>query len=140
MAEHLPERLKLEIVTPSELLFSGEVDMVTVPGRSGYLGILPGHAPLLSELKPGVLSYRAGGEVRKLFCGWGFVEVLPDRVSVLTDQAELPEQVDSALAEQEKMESELMLRSKDPETDFIRELERWEAAVARLEVVRGGRD
>lgn len=137
MAEPLPTHLKLEIVTPSEQLFSGEVDMVTVPGMTGYLGILPGHAALLSELKPGVLSYRTRGVVRKLFCGWGFVEVLPDRVSVLTDQAELPEQVDTAEAERLKIEAELQLRGKDPDTDFAKALAVWEAAVARLEVGRG---
>jgi F-type H+-transporting ATPase subunit epsilon len=138
MVQKLPESLELEIVTPSELLFSGKVDMVTVPGLSGYLGILPGHAPLLSELKAGIVSYRIGAENRRLFCGWGFVEVLPGRVSVLTEAAEPPDRIDVAQAERDKTEAELLLRSKDPQTDFQRLVEQWEAAVARLEVARSG--
>jgi len=64
--------MELEIVTPEQLLFSGEVDEVVVPGSEGYLGILPGHAPLLSELQIGVISYRRESQEYKVFCGWGF--------------------------------------------------------------------
>ncbi|MFZ0426621.1 MAG: F0F1 ATP synthase subunit epsilon [Acidobacteriota bacterium] len=133
MAEKLPEKLKLEIVTPTRQLFEGEVDEVTVPGLEGYLGILPGHAPLLSELKVGVLSFRIGSDRKKLFCGWGFVEVLPDQVSVLAEAAELPEEIDVTRAGQEKLEAEARLRAKAADTDFPEAINRLEAAIARLE-------
>ena len=74
MAEKLPEKLNLEIVTPARQIFQGEVDEVSIPGLNGYLGILPGHAALLTELKFGVISCRKGSEKSRFFCGWGFAE------------------------------------------------------------------
>ena len=133
MAENLPDKLRLEVVTPTRQLFMGEVDEVTVPGLEGYLGILPGHAPLLSELKVGVLSFRIGSERTKLFCGWGFVEVLPGQVSVLAQSAELPNEIDVSRAGQVRAEAEAMLHSKNAETDYQEVLQQWESAVARLE-------
>lgn len=135
MAVRLPEKISLEIVTPSSQIFAGEVDSVTVPGAEGYLGILPGHAPLLSELKAGIISYSVEGTEHRLFCGWGFVEVLPGAVSILAEVAELPEEIDTEKAAREKNKAEALLHSKSPDTDFAGALERWEAAVARLEVV-----
>jgi F-type H+-transporting ATPase subunit epsilon len=79
MPEELPKSIRLEIVTPDRFFFHGEVESVTVPALAGYLGILPGHAPLISELRIGIISYRTiGKEEVRLFCSWGFVEVLPD--------------------------------------------------------------
>ncbi|HLV02333.1 MAG TPA: F0F1 ATP synthase subunit epsilon [Acidobacteriota bacterium] len=134
MAER-PNKLQLEIVTPRELLFAGEVDWVSVPGIEGYLGILPGHAPLLSELKIGVISYRFEGKEHRIFCSWGFVEVLADRVSILAESAERPEQIDRNRAQADKEKAENLLRSRSADTDFKQALELWEASVARLEVV-----
>lgn len=137
MAEKLPEKLRLEIVTPHRQVFCGDVDEVSVPGIDGYLGILPGHAPLLSELKVGVISYRTSGLGRaRLFCGWGFVEVLSDQVSVLAEEAELPEEIDLDQASRAKLEAEAQLRSRAAGTDYGKALETWESAVARIEVVR----
>src|SRR5437867_7675055 len=84
----LPEKIHLEIVTPEKQLFSGYVDEVSVPSNAGYLGILPGHAPLLGELGIGEVSYSIAGRREYLFCSWGFVEVLPERVVVLAQTAE----------------------------------------------------
>lgn len=137
MAERLPEKLRLEIVTPHRQVFCGEVDEVSVPGVNGYMGILPGHAPLLSELRVGVISYRGGGsERRRLFCGWGFVEVLADQVSVLAEEAALPEEIDPERAAGDKLEAEALLRSRAADIDYGGALETWEAAVARLEALR----
>lgn len=132
MAQLLPDKLQLEIVTPTRQLFIGEVDEVTVPGLEGYLGILPGHAPLLSELKVGVVSFRVGSTKTKLFCGWGFVEVLPGQVSVLAESAEMPNEIDVDRAAEARLEAEALLRSKAPDTDYQQALDSWEAAIARL--------
>ena len=83
MAEALPNEIQLEVVTPDRQVVHETVDAVTIPGKRGYLGILPGHSPLLSELAPGEITYNAGGAKHRLAVSWGFAEVLPDRVIVL---------------------------------------------------------
>lgn len=115
-------------------MFSGNVDEVSVPGVEGYLGILPGHAPLLSELKIGEIMYRQEGKRSYLFCSWGFVEVLADRVTVLAELAERPEDIDVSRAEQAKERAERRLKSKDPEMDFKRAQIALERALIRLQV------
>ena len=84
----IPTRLLLEIVTPDRSVMREEVDELQVPGSEGYLGILPGHAPLLATLKAGELWYRIGQQKQYVPIGGGFVEVLPDRVTVLAEVAE----------------------------------------------------
>ena len=133
MAEKLPNQLKLEIVVPDRLLFSGSVDAVTVPGAAGYMGILPGHAPLLSELQVGVITYRQGNRITRLYCDWGFVEVLPDQVSILVEAAEESQEIDEGRARADKERAESMLRSKEV-TDYQDAINLWKMAVARLEV------
>lgn len=90
----LPEHLELEIVTPEKHVLAETVDYVELPGQEGYMGILPGHAPLLSELGMGMLSYRKGGEVQNFVVLDGFVEVLPGRVIVLADACERAGEID----------------------------------------------
>ena len=85
----LPTKLHLEIVTPDRALVREEVDEVQVPGSEGYLGILPGHTPLLATLATGELWYRSGAAKHYVAIDKGFVEVLPDRVTILADAAEL---------------------------------------------------
>ncbi|MFL6286345.1 MAG: F0F1 ATP synthase subunit epsilon [Pyrinomonadaceae bacterium] len=101
--------LQLDVITPERRLLSEQVDAATVPGLGGELGILPGHTPLISQLKTGVLSYTRGGETRRLLVSGGFVEVNEDRVSVLADLAEFPEEVDAARARLERDEAERRL-------------------------------
>ena len=95
---------------------------------------MPGHAPLLSELKIGVISYREGEVTTKLFCRWGFVEVLPDEVSILAEVAETAGEIDQEEVVAQKAQAEARLRSKSEDTDFVSALQDWESAVARLEV------
>ena len=90
--------LRLDIITPERNVLSETVDSVNVPGANGELGILPGHTPLISALQTGVLSYTQGATTRRLLVSGGFVEVNADRVSVLADLAEFPEEVDAARA------------------------------------------
>ncbi|MEE8463009.1 MAG: F0F1 ATP synthase subunit epsilon [Acidobacteriota bacterium] len=130
----MTEKIELEIVTPEQLLFSGEVEEVVVPGSEGYLGILPGHAPLLSELQIGVISYRQDSQETKVFCRRGFVEVLPDRVSILAEAAELPDQIDVEQARAQQVEAEQQLRSDDPDTDYAQALLDLREAQIRLDL------
>jgi F-type H+-transporting ATPase subunit epsilon len=132
----LPEKINLEIVTPEKHLFSGQVDSVTVPANTGYLGILPGHAPLLAELGIGEISFSADGETDYLFCSWGFLEVLPDRVVLLAQTAELASNIDIKRAEEAKVRAEKILSSKDPDIDFQRAELALIRAVARLDAAK----
>jgi F-type H+-transporting ATPase subunit epsilon len=132
----LPEHIHLEIVTPEKQLFSGEVDSVTVPSTKGYLGILPGHAPLLAELGIGEISYKMGEQTEYLFCSWGFVEVLPERVVILAQEAEAVSDIDIKRAEEAKSRAEKRLSSKDPNTDFSRAQLALLRAISRLGAVK----
>ncbi len=132
----LPEKIHLEIVTPDRQLFSGAVDSVTVPSTTGYLGILPGHAPLLAELGIGEISYKTGDKTDFVFCSWGFVEVLPDRVVILAQIAELASDIDVKRAEQARMRAEKLLASKDSSIDFRRAELALLRAISRLNAVK----
>jgi F-type H+-transporting ATPase subunit epsilon len=101
--------LQLDVITPERRLLSEQADSVTVPGLGGELGILPGHTPLISALQTGVLAYTQGATTRRLLVSGGFVEVNNDRVSVLADFAEFPEEVDAARARTEREEAERLL-------------------------------
>ena len=131
----LPEKIDLRIVTPERQLFSGAVDRVTVPSTRGYLGILPGHAPLLAELAIGNISYAVGDHVDHIACAWGFLEVLPDRVIVLAQTAEPASEIDASRAEQAKSRAERRLASKNPDIDFARAELALMRATARLDAV-----
>ena len=102
----IPTKLLLEIVTSDRSLVREEVDEVELPGSEGYFGVLPGHTPLLSMLKVGELWYRDRPEKRYLAVAGGFVEVLPDRVTVLADIGERAEDIDLARAEAAKRRAE----------------------------------
>jgi F-type H+-transporting ATPase subunit epsilon len=91
--------LVLKIVTPEAVTFSDEVDSVVVPAADGEMGILPHHVPVMAQLKPGELRYRKGAEERFLALGRGFVEILPESVSVLTESAFYNEDIDEAETE-----------------------------------------
>jgi F-type H+-transporting ATPase subunit epsilon len=132
----LPEKIHLEIVTPEKQLYSGAVDSVTVPSTTGCLGILPGHAPLLAELGIGEISYTIGDQTDYLFCSWGFVEVLPDRVVLLAQNAELSSDIDEKRAEEAKSRAEKILASKDPSMDFNRAELAMMRSISRLNAVK----
>jgi F-type H+-transporting ATPase subunit epsilon len=90
---------ELEIVTPERMVVREKVEEMQIPGKNGYLGILPGHAPLITELGIGEISYRGNGRSRRLAVAWGFAEVLPDQVSILAQTAERAEEIDVRRAE-----------------------------------------
>ena len=102
----IPSQLTLEIVTPDHAVAHAEVDEVEIPGEDGYLGVLPGHTPLLTSLKVGEMWYRKGSERHFLSVAFGFAEILPDRVIVLARMAEKAEDIDIARAEAAKRRAE----------------------------------
>ena len=113
MTATLPTRIRLELVTPERLLLSEEVDEVTIPGSEGYLGILPGHLPLLTTIGVGILSYRQGIQKHNFAVSGGFTEVLGDRVIVLAETVEKPQEIDVARAQIAKQKAEKLLHSKE---------------------------
>ena len=110
----LPTKLMLEIVTPDRSLIREEIDEVVLPGTDGGFGVLPGHTPLLSSLKVGELWYRQGQEKHYLAIAFGFVEVLPDRVTVLADIGERAQEIDIQRAERAKQRAEQRLAQAQP--------------------------
>jgi F-type H+-transporting ATPase subunit epsilon len=124
----------LRVVTPSRQVVREDVEEMQAPGREGYLGILPGHAPLLSELKAGEITYRQGRASHRLAVSGGFLEVLPEQVTVLAETAERPEEIDVARAQSAKDRAEKRLRSPDPEIDLNRATIALERALIRLQV------
>ena len=90
----LPENIELQVVTPERHVLQETVKSVEIPGKEGYLGVLPGHAPLITELGIGILSYRSNSDTRYLTVIDGYAEVLPDRVIVLAEISERAEEID----------------------------------------------
>jgi F-type H+-transporting ATPase subunit epsilon len=115
----LPTKLTLEIVTPDRALLREEVDEVVVPGSQGEFGVLPGHTPLLSTLQIGELWYRQGQEKHYLAIAFGFVEVLPDRVTVLAQIGERAQEIDVQRAERAKQRAEQRLARAQPQLTQI---------------------
>jgi F-type H+-transporting ATPase subunit epsilon len=135
----LPAKLALEIVTPDRALVREEVDEVQLPGSQGYLGVLPGHTPLLTMLKVGELWYRIGQEKHYLAIAGGFVEVLPDRVTVLAQIAERAQEIDVARAETAKQRAEERLARPSQDIDLDRARIALTKSLVRLHVATRAR-
>jgi len=116
----MADTMLFELVSPERVLVSEQVTEVQIPAREGFIGVMPGHAPLLSELKAGgVLTYKSAGAQKVIALFGGFVEVLPDRVRILADGAERKEEIDLAAAQAElvvaqKQVDSLMAGAADP--------------------------
>jgi F-type H+-transporting ATPase subunit epsilon len=104
--------LKLEIVTPEAKIYSEDVEMVTLPGIEGEIGIYPMHVPLMTQVQAGELIVRQGGRDHFLAIGEGFVEITGDRVAVLTDMAIKADDIDEAKAEEARKRAEARLAEK----------------------------
>jgi F-type H+-transporting ATPase subunit epsilon len=129
----MTDRLRVKVVTPTRVVVDTEVDEVSLPGALGTLGILPGHAPLLSALRIGELAYRVGSRESYLAIQWGFVEVSRNQVTVLANVAEKPGEIDIAAAREAKAGAEAALKTAaGPE--FDRQRAALEAAVTRIAV------
>ncbi len=129
----MADRLTLEIATPTRLAVTESVDEVVIPGSQGYFGVLPGHAPFLTTVGIGELMYRVGRDERYLAVSGGFAEVRNDKVIVLADTAERPEEIDRARAERARERAERRLAGRtDEELDYTRALAALARAVVRL--------
>jgi len=135
----LPTHLTLEIVTPDRSVVTERVDEVEIPGSEGYFGVLPGHTPLLATLKVGELWYRKGGEVVYVSIAFGFAEVLPDRVTILAQLAERPEEIDVARAEAAKRRAEDRLATPSQDLDYERARIALMKSLVRLQVATRSR-
>ncbi len=108
----MAEILRLEIVTPEAVVYSEDIEMVTLPSVEGELGILPGHVGLMTQLVPGQLIVRKGGHDEFLAVGAGLVEVTGKRVSILTDMAISADKIDEAKIEEARQRAEARLQEK----------------------------
>src|SRR5579859_2260857 len=122
----MADTIQLEIVTPEKLLVSDQATEIQIPGLSGYLGVLPGHAPLITELRSGEFSYRRpDGSIQRLAIHWGFAEVLPDKVTVLAERAEKAPDIDVEVAKRQRQMGEEQLKQPDAnQEEALRLIER----------------
>ena len=129
--------MRFELATPGRLLVSTEADEVVAPGTEGYFGVLPGHAAFLSTLGSGRLTYRRGGEENHLAVMGGFAEVGPDRMIVLAEGAERPQEIDRERAERARQRAEQRLAGKsargEEDIDYARAVAALGRAFARLQ-------
>jgi F-type H+-transporting ATPase subunit epsilon len=130
----MADTFEFEIVTPDRMVLKDVAEQMQIPGKNGYIGVLPGHAPLITELAIGEISYTSHGETHYLAVAWGFAEVLPDKVTILAESAERPQDIDVARAEESKKRAEERLRESGPELDYARALNAVKRAEVRLQV------
>jgi F-type H+-transporting ATPase subunit epsilon len=135
----MADTFQLEIVTPEKLVVKDEAEEAQIPGKNGYLGILPGHAPLISELGVGEITYRKGGMTTHLSVAWGFAEVLPDKLTILAEVAERADEIDVTRAQKARDRAEEQLKSANPETDFESAKNALQRADTRLKVAEKAR-
>jgi F-type H+-transporting ATPase subunit epsilon len=126
--------LTLEVATPTRLVVAETVDEVVVPGSEGYFGVLPGHAPLLATLGVGELMYRKGTAQYHLALTGGFAEVRNDKVIVLAENAERPDEIDRERAQRAKERAERLLSGREPDVDYARAQAALARALIRLQV------
>ncbi len=130
----MAETFQLEIVTPEKMVVRDVAEEMQIPGKTGYLGILPGHAPLITELAVGEITYRNGSFVHHLSVAWGFAEVLPNKVTILAETAERPEDINVSRAQEAKRRAEEQFRTGQTEADFTHAEDALKRAEIRLEV------
>lgn len=132
----MADRFQIEIVTPERLVVKDYAEEMQIPGKNGYLGVMAGHSPLITELAVGEITYRANGYTERLAVAWGFAEVLPEKVTILAETAERADEIDVARAEEALKRAESKLTGGDPDVDFPRALNALQRAQARLKVAR----
>jgi F-type H+-transporting ATPase subunit epsilon len=132
----MAETLKLEIVTPDGTVYSEDVDMATLPGVEGEMGIYPRHVPLLTQMIPGEVAVRKGGHDYFLAVGEGLIEVTGDHVAILTDMAIAAEHIDEAKVEEARQRAEARLREKISDEEVASVNSAMARSLAQLHVKR----
>jgi len=135
----LPAHLQLQIVSAERSLVNETVDEVQIPGANGYLGVLPGHTPLLTTLQVGQLWYRQGQDKHFLVIAFGFAEIQPDRVTILAQIAEKADDIDISRAEGAKRRAEERMTKPSVDMDFERARIAMLKALVRLQVASRSR-
>jgi F-type H+-transporting ATPase subunit epsilon len=130
----MADTFQFEIVTPERSVAQGEAEAMQIPAKRGYIGILPGHAPLITELSVGEISYRTAGKTERFSVAWGFAEVLPDKVTVLAETAERASEIDVDRARRARDRAEEQLRTANDESAVEHARAAWRTAEARIEV------
>lgn len=132
----MTKTLSLEVVTPQKSALNiAEIESLVVPASEGYLGILPDHAPIITGLRPGTLKYRMEGKDNFLAISGGFMEVSQNRITILADTAERPEEIDKARALAAKERAEKRLKERTPGLDLVRAEMALKRALSRLDVL-----
>ena len=135
----MADTFQLEIVTPEKMVVNEQAEEAQIPGKQGYLGILPGHAPLITELAVGEITYRSGGATHYLAVAWGFAEILPDKVTILAETAQRPQEINVKRAQESKQRAEERLKSGKTEVDYTRAEDALQRAETRLQVAGRGK-
>ncbi len=130
----MADTFQLEVVTPEKILVRDTAEEIQIPGKDGFLGVLPGHAPLITELAIGEISYKRGGETHRLSVAWGFAEVLPDRVTILAETAEKASEINVQRAEAAKTQAAQALANPAPDLNYAEAENALKRAETRLEV------
>jgi F-type H+-transporting ATPase subunit epsilon len=130
----MADQLQLEIVTPDKLVAKETADEVQIPGKAGYMDVLPGHAPLITELTIGEITYKHGGNTEHLSVAWGFAEVLPHKVTILAQTAERAQDIDVKRAQDAKARAEAALQEPGQDLDYDATLSALKRAEVRLKV------
>ncbi len=130
----MADTFDIEIVTPEKMVVRDVAEEAQIPAKNGYLGILPGHAPLITELSIGEITYRAAGTTTHISVAWGFAEVLPNKVTILAESAERAEDIDVARAQEARKRAEERLNDGQKEIDYNRALNALKRAESRLQV------
>lgn len=126
----------LRIITPDRIFYENQAQMVEFNTTEGEIGVLPGHVPLTVILKPGILNITEEEGDKEAALHAGFAEILPDRVTILAEIIEWPEEIDADRAEAARERAEERLRTKTPETDLVRAETALQRAIARIQVLR----
>ena len=132
----MADTLELQIVTPDKLLVKEPANEVQIPGKAGDMDVLPGHAPLITELTIGEIAYKHGGKTEHLSVAWGFAEVLPDKVTILAQTAERAQDINVKRAEEAKARAEEALKNAGPDFDYEANLNAIKRAEVRLKVAQ----
>ena len=129
----MAESFKLQVVTPDEMFYEGEASMVELTTTEGQIGVYANHIPLTAIVAPGVLHIHEASEVKKAALHAGFIEILPDQITILAEVVEWPDQIDVKRAEEARVRAERRLKENKAETDVVRAELAMKRALTRLE-------